>query len=81
MDELTRGALESKIKSSQNGDQIVDLLEGCFYMLKELAILMTLSANEEVTVLYNQNWNVYQKFIAGIYDQQPKENLRFALYS
>jgi tRNA-dependent cyclodipeptide synthase len=56
--------------------------EGVYYLLKELAFIISskeLFKTDNVAVIYHRTWPVYEKFVNGDYDGQPKEGLGLAI--
>jgi tRNA-dependent cyclodipeptide synthase len=56
--------------------------EGVYYLLKELAFIISskeLFETDNVAVIYHRTWPVYEKFVNGDYDGQPKEGLGLAI--
>ena len=56
--------------------------EGVYYLLKELAFIISskeLFKTDNVAVIYHRICPVYEKFVNGDYDGQPKEGLGLAI--
>lgn len=56
--------------------------EGVYYLLKELAFIISskeMFRTDNVAVIYHRTWPVYEKFVNGDYDGQPKEGLGLAI--
>lgn len=74
---------ESESESSESeleGDE--NIQEGVYYLLKELAFIISskeIFRTDKVTVVYHRSWPVYEKFVNGDYDGEPKKGLGLAI--
>jgi tRNA-dependent cyclodipeptide synthase len=78
--ETTRKVIESKLKEGLNTEKAIN--EAVNYLLKELSFILaspTIYNASHVTYMYHHNWPIYQKLIAGEYDNKPRTNLSFLL--
>lgn len=51
-------------------------------MLKELAFIISskeIFRTDNVAVIYHRSWPVYEKFVNGDYDGEPKKGLGLAI--
>jgi hypothetical protein len=71
--------IESSDLELENDERVQ---EGVYYLLKELAFIISskeLFKTDNVAVIYHRTWPVYEKFVNGDYDGQPKEGLGLAI--
>ena len=53
-----------------------------YYLLKELAFIISskeIFRTDSVAVIYHRSWPVYEKFVNGDYDGEPKKGLGLAI--
>lgn len=80
VDATTRSVLESSDKTIPNIEQATKT--GIHYLLSELAFLEfapSFLQSEKVIYIYHKNWSVYEDYISGKFDGQPKLHLDFRL--
>lgn len=56
--------------------------EGVYYLLKELAFIISskeMFRTNQIAVIYHRSWPVYEKFVNGDYDGEPKRGLGLAI--
>ena len=66
--------------SELEGDE--NIQEGVYYLLKELAFIISskeIFRTDSVAVIYHRSWPVYEKFVNGDYDGEPKKGLGLAI--
>jgi tRNA-dependent cyclodipeptide synthase len=75
----TKKVLEGKYRTPENIEKAID--EAVFYLIKELALVISLPKkyNKKVTYLYHREWPIFEKLIKGYYDNKKRENLSFML--
>jgi len=67
---------ESELEEDEN------IQEGVYYLLKELAFVISskeMFRTDKVAVIYHRRWPVYEKFVNGLYDGEPKKGLGLAI--
>jgi cyclo(L-tyrosyl-L-tyrosyl) synthase len=77
--ETTRGVLNSKCES-ETIEKAID--EGIHYLLKELAFITTaptILKVDKIAYVYHKQWPVFEKLIAGTYDDRIREDIGFVL--
>lgn len=76
----TQLVIKNQGKNISNLERAIDI--GVHYILAEFAFLEcspTLAGVEKVTYIYHKPWPVYEKYIAGNFDEKKREYLGFNL--
>ena len=78
--ETTMKVIDSKLKNGMDKEKATD--EAVNYLLKELSFILAspeIYNASHVTYMYHHKWSIFQKLIAGEYDNKPRTNLSFLL--
>lgn len=78
--DTTREVLEYSEREIPDLDSAVKT--AVHYLLSEIAFMEfapTYLKTDKATYIYHRNWPVYEKYIAGIFDSIPKNNLGFEI--
>ncbi|KAL9967375.1 hypothetical protein ACROYT_G025584 [Oculina patagonica] len=83
---LGKDATSSDESESETSDSELEvdenIQEGVYYLLKELAFIISskeIFRTDSVAVIYHRSWPVYEKFVNGDYDGEPKKGLGLAI--
>lgn len=83
---LGKGTTSSDESESETSDSELEddenIQEGVYYLLKELAFIISskeIFSTDNVAVIYHRSWPVFEKFVNGDYDGEPKKGLGLAI--
>jgi len=83
---LGKDTVSSKDSESESSDSELEdnesVQEGVYYLLKELAFIISskeMFRTNQIAVIYHRSWPVYEKFVNGDYDGEPKRGLGLAI--
>lgn len=80
VDDATREVLEYSEKEIPDMNSAIKI--AVHYLLSEIAFMEFAPEylkTDKVTYIYHRNWVVYEKYIAGIFDNIPKNSLGFEI--